>query len=118
MQSDAIIERQWQARCRSAPFFSTMRMTDAGLLVGRATSLAKFPVTEAGGLDAQSARASALLSAAFGKPAPEAVLESMRCACDLWSYGDKALAQSGSSFRACRWSTNSRRIVSLWARRS
>jgi hypothetical protein len=101
MQDTDAVERDWRDRGLGRPLHREMTFTQVGLVLGRGTILAEFEKkSRARGLafDGEDARLLSLLTATFATPVAPHVVEKIRRAGEIWSSGEKALAQIHLAF--------------------
>jgi hypothetical protein len=87
------LNKAWNVRCASTAIDAVMRFSDAGLVLGAGTLLAKRDPSDAGlRVDPRDERLQVLLAAAHGKrPPPEALIHLSKAA-ERWNEGQEALA--------------------------
>ncbi len=106
MQDTDVLDRDWRDEGLSHPLHRAMTFTQDGLVLGRGTLLAEFEKDGRGKgretshllLDGHEARLLSLLTAAYGEPVAEGVLEKIRRAAEFWCASEKALAQIHLAF--------------------
>jgi hypothetical protein len=92
-----------------------MTLTGQGLVLGAGTLLAKLD-DKALPIEAEQERIWTLLSVAYGRAVPLAVLASLRRVAKHWRGGDKSLAGFRWHRWACRTSARTPPIACRWRR--
>ncbi|MGH6857488.1 MAG: hypothetical protein ACRECP_07600 [Methylocella sp.] len=103
MQHMNDIDADWREKRLSSPIYRKITVTDAGLMLGRETILAR-PARNAPAAtgpfidDGDESSVLALLAAANGRPIADHAISKMRRAAELWEEGEKALGQIHLAF--------------------
>jgi hypothetical protein len=107
MQDTDVLDRRWRDEGLGRRLHRAMTFTQAGLVLGRGTLLADFANDGRGkgwretshlSLAGHEARVLSLLTAAYGTPFAEGVIEKIRRAAEFWCDGEKTLAQIHLAF--------------------
>lgn len=96
MRADGSLQKIWDERLQSRPFYASVELTDNGLMFGAGTQLAPLRKGNSGacGLDLgrDGDRVLALLAVAYRRPVYFDILRHVEGASTEWQRGDKALA--------------------------
>lgn len=93
-------ENSFHEQILRAPLHRPLRITEAGLILGRGTVLARMTqgVPSHVGVDGEEERILTLLTVTFSKSLPVQLMGNLRRASDQWSRGDKCLAHIHLAF--------------------